>query len=72
MTLVQRRPTPEQAEHLLQAMLATNHQLRDYHRRRAAGLCGYGCGASSATAYCADCRPIRILKQRVWRERMVA
>jgi hypothetical protein len=71
MTLVQRRPTPEQAEHLLQAMLATNHQLRDYHRRRAAGLSA-GCDNASLTAYCTECRPVRSLKQRVWRERRVA
>jgi hypothetical protein len=72
MTIARRRPTPEQAEHLLQAMLATNHQLRDYHKRRAAGLCAYGCGASSLMAYCNDCRPIRSVKHKVWRERRVA
>ena len=72
MSLVRRRPSQEQAEHLLQAMLATNHQLRDYHRRRAAGLCA-GCdNASLLTAYCTECRPVRSLKHKVWRERRVA
>jgi hypothetical protein len=70
--LIQRRPTPEQAEHLLQAILATNRQLRDYHQRRAAGLCAYGCGTPSLTAYCTDCVPVRSLKQKLYRQRMVA
>lgn len=70
--IIQRRPTPEQAEHLLQAMLATSHQLREYHRRRAAGLCAYGCGMPSITAYCTDCVPILSLKQKLRRQRMVA
>jgi hypothetical protein len=68
MSFAQRRPTPEQAEHVLQALMATNHQLRAYHERRAAGLCAAGCGASSEMAYCDGSRPIRILKQKVWRE----
>jgi len=72
MTIVCRHPTPEQAEHLLQAMLATSHQLREYHRRRAAGMCAYGCGTPSLTAYCPGCVPFRSFKQKLYRERRVA
>lgn len=55
MTLVKRRPTPEQAEHLLKARLSNEAQIRKYHMRRAAGVCVTCEEPSNGQAYCLAC-----------------
>jgi hypothetical protein len=70
MTLAQRRPTPEQAERMLRAILNPGV---DYYQRRALGYCAsVFCASICSTAYCEECRRVRRLKLRAAREGMAA
>ena len=53
--LVQRRPTPAEAERQLRALIVRTSRLRLYHQRRAAGICT-ACEMPSPTSLCAECR----------------